>query len=109
MKIIQNKFLPPRGFTAIMLLGMLFTRLRRDQISETTLRHERIHARQMWEMLVVGFYLWYLVEWIVRRLAHDADAYHHVSFEREAYGNQGDAGYLKRRRLFGWVKYLKMG
>jgi len=26
--------------------------------------HERIHTRQMQETLFVGFYLWYVIEWL---------------------------------------------
>lgn len=84
---------------------MLFTR-DKSRITQTTIRHESIHARQMWEMLVIGFYLWYFIEWIVR-LFMPGSAYRNISFEREAYGNQDNVEYLKQRKLFAWIKYLK--
>jgi membrane-anchored protein YejM (alkaline phosphatase superfamily) len=88
-----------------MLFGMLFTR-DKSKITDRTIRHENIHARQMWEMLVVFFYLWYLAEWLVR-LFMSGNAYRNISFEREAYGNQDNVEYLKKRKLFAWIKYLK--
>jgi hypothetical protein len=36
----------------------------KGEITDSTVRHESIHAQQMWEMLVIGFYLWYLAEWL---------------------------------------------
>jgi hypothetical protein len=104
MKIIQNKLIPFEGYSAMMLFGMLFTR-DKSKITETTIRHESIHARQMWEMLVIFFYLFYFAEWIVR-LFMRGNAYRNISFEREAYGNQNNADYLKQRKYFAWVKYF---
>jgi hypothetical protein len=65
MKIIENKFIPFKGYSAIMLFGLLFTR-DKSKVTQRTVRHESIHARQMWEMLVIGFYLWYFIEWLIR-------------------------------------------
>ncbi|MDR3133036.1 MAG: hypothetical protein LBU42_03310 [Prevotellaceae bacterium] len=104
MKIIQNKWLPPRGYSAIMLLGFLFTR-DQSKVSAETIRHESIHARQMWELLVVGFYLWYIIEWLVR-LCKKGNAYRNISFEREAYANEHDATYLHRRKPFAFLQFL---
>jgi len=30
-----------------------------------------------------------------------------VGFEREAYQNQADKNYLKNRKRFAWIKYLR--
>lgn len=107
MKIIVNKFLPPKGFSYINLFGALFTR-REEQISETTANHEAIHTAQMKEMLYIPFYLYYIVEWLIR-LAVCLDshkAYRSISFEREAYSNQCNLAYLEQRKRFSWVKYI---
>jgi hypothetical protein len=105
MKIIENKFIPFKGYSAMMLFGFLFTRDKR-KVTERTIRHESIHARQMWELLVVDFYVWYFVEWMIR-LFMKGNAYRNISFEREAYTNQDDTEYLKTRRLFAFFKYIK--
>jgi hypothetical protein len=104
MKSIENPFLPLKGYSAMMLFGLLLTR-NKHKVTERTIRHESIHARQMWELLVVGFYVWYLVEWAIR-LFIKGNAYRNLSFEREAYANQDDTAYLDTRRIFSFIKYL---
>jgi hypothetical protein len=101
MKIVENKFIPFKGYSAMMLFGFLFTRDKR-KVTERTIRHESIHARQMWELLVVGFYVWYFVEWMIR-LFMKGNAYRNISFEREAYANQDDISYLTTRKLFAFL------
>ena len=70
--------------------------------------HERIHLRQQAEMLVVGFYLVYMVILLVNlvRYRNFYRAYSNVFFEREAYANHYDAGYLKKRKPFASFRYL---
>jgi hypothetical protein len=105
MKIVKNWFIPAKGYSAIMLFGFLFTRDKR-KITERTIRHESIHARQMWELLVVGFYVWYFIEWAIR-LFMKGNAYRNISFEREAYANEDDKAYLKTRRIFSFSIYIQ--
>ncbi|MBQ9637766.1 MAG: hypothetical protein IJV36_07755 [Prevotella sp.] len=104
MKIIYNRLLPFRRFDAINICGILFCR-RGVNVSAELLRHERIHTAQMLELLVVGFYFCYLLEWLVR-LPLPGRAYLHISFEREAYAHMHDPDYLQHRHRFAWLKYL---
>ena len=83
MIIIKNKIIPFKGFSAIYLFGLLFTK---KDLSKAEINHELIHERQAREMLFVFFYLWYLIEWLIR-LTGKGNAYHNISFEREAYTN----------------------
>ena len=78
-------------------------------ISDVDINHERIHASQMKELLYILFYAWYVIEWIVRLIQYrdTREAYRNISFEREAYANQGDFSYLKGRGWFGFLKYIK--
>ena len=71
-----------------------------------TIRHESIHWKQQMEMLIIFFYLWYLIEWIIRLITNFGDAYRNLSFEREAYGNESNVNYLSERKHYSWVKYL---
>jgi hypothetical protein len=72
-----------------------------------TINHENIHTAQMIEMLFVFFYLWYGVEWALKAFKYGLNgAYRNVSFECEAYSNEINFEYLKKRRLFAWLKYL---
>ncbi|MFV0312257.1 MAG: hypothetical protein ACK5KN_11495 [Dysgonomonas sp.] len=109
MKIIYNKYLPPKGYVAINICGIIFARSRYNPLSERTICHETIHTRQIAELLVVIFYLWYGIEWIVRLIQYRSkqEAYRNISFEREAYANDQDDTYLKRRKLYAFIGYLK--
>ena len=104
MKIVYNKLIPFRGFKCINLFGVLFVR-RGCVMSERDFNHEAIHTAQMKEMLYVFFYLWYLVEWLIRLLGK-GDAYRNISFEKEAYDNEGDLTYIENRPMFAWWWYL---
>lgn len=107
MKIIRNKIIPFKGFKAVNLFGVLFVR-EEAVLSEVDINHETIHTAQMKEMLYVGFYLWYAVEWLVRMIrSRDAhSAYRNISFEREAYANQFNMEYLQDRQHYTWMKLL---
>lgn len=70
-------------------------------------KHESIHWKQQLEMLIIFFYFWYLIEWIIRIFTNFGNAYKSISFEREAYANEGNENYLKTRKRFAWLKYIK--
>lgn len=107
MKIIENRFLPPKGFSAINLFGVIFVR-RGKQLNKLTINHELIHTAQMKEMLYIFFYLWYGIEWLFRLVQYRnrMTAYYNISFEREAYANQDNLDYLKGRGFWKWCGYL---
>lgn len=108
MKIIYNKYLPPKGFLAINLFGVLFVKNKdRGQLSQTTMNHEKIHSAQIKELLYIVFYVCYIVEWLFRFIQYRnaMKAYYNISFEREAYNNDSNLNYLKQRKCFGqWRK-----
>ncbi|HHX12769.1 MAG TPA: hypothetical protein GX731_08090 [Clostridiales bacterium] len=106
MRIIRNNYIPFKGFRAINLFGVLFVR-RSAIINDRTIRHEAIHTAQMKEMLYIFFYLWYVVEWLIR-LFMKGNAYKNISFEREAYDNESDIIYLEQRSRFAWIKYIQI-
>ena len=110
MKKIYNDIIPLNGFTAMTLWPFIFIRNEYawtfDNITE---RHENIHGRQQIEMLWVLFLLWYGIEWLVKLIYYRnrITAYKNISFEREAYSNQGNVVYLDERKPYAWVKYIK--
>lgn len=106
MKIIYNKIIPPKGFTAINLFGVIFAR---KPLSVKLMNHEAIHTAQMKELLYIFFYLIYGVEWMVRLVQYrnSKEAYYNISFEREAYVNDDNLNYLKTRKGFAFKHYLK--
>jgi hypothetical protein len=79
---------------------------RSDSPRETSIRHEMIHYQQQKEMLCVFFYLWYILEWIIKAIMPPRGAYMNLSFEREAYLNANDPDYLKTRKRYAWVRYI---
>lgn len=129
MKIIYNKFIPLKGFKAMMLFGLLFVR-KGATMNEADMNHEKIHAEQYREMTSTGllaavllsvfglwwtllvaplaYYIWYVVEWIVRlAIIKDAHAaYRNISFEREAYANETDLEYLSNRKGYAFLDFF---
>jgi hypothetical protein len=94
-------------------------------ISPRLRQHETIHFWQQVEMLFVLQWAWYIVEWLVRMVQYRKyrnpkavnksafsqvwdKAYYNISFEREAYANGGKDGYLNERKVFAWIKYLRI-
>lgn len=106
MKIIYNNILPPFGFFAINLFGVLFVRKSGEgKVTEIDINHEQIHTAQMKELLYIFFYIIYFLEWIYRLIFHTKTAYRGISFEEEAYKYQRDLNYLKTRKHFAqWRK-----
>lgn len=107
MKIIYVKhLLIGKRFYAINLFGVVFSRGRLDAVS---INHEYIHTLQQREMLYVFFYLWYVIEWLVK-LVYYRDyylSYSNLSFEREAYRHQHNLRYHEQRPLFASLRYLR--
>ncbi|MDD4632211.1 MAG: hypothetical protein PHQ77_08185 [Proteiniphilum sp.] len=108
MKIIYSGFLPLKGFRAINLLGIVFARKEHATLDERVLNHEAIHTRQMLELLIIGFYIWYMLEWGIKliRYKNRYKAYRNIGFEKEAYDNDQNMQYLKRRKWYAFKGYL---
>ena len=107
MKVIYNIILPFRGYTAMTVWPWIFVRKGR-RITTTLMTHERLHGEQQKEMLLVGFFLWYVIEYLIRLLLafSHRKAYRGVSFEKEAYENQCDLAYLYSRKRYAWLRYV---
>ena len=75
---------------------------------EILINHELIHFYQQVEMLFVFHWLLYLLFYLIARVKrkdHDT-AYYNIPFEKEAYTFEHDLHYIRRRKLFAWVKFL---
>lgn len=107
MKIIRNNILPFTGYKAINILGVLFVR-KNALMGSVDINHEAIHSEQIKEMLWVGFYLWYIFEWLYRSVRYWSmdDAYRCMSFEQEAYLYESDMEYIKNRKHFAWLEFV---
>lgn len=109
MKIIYNKYFPPKDFGAINILGLIIARKDYGMLTDSEKLHERIHTYQMLELLVVFFYLSYVIEWLIRLIQYRnrLDAYYNISYEREAYKCMNDPDYLKKRKPYAFIHYYK--
>lgn len=106
MYIVRNKLIPFPGYKAINICGILFVRSKAN-MKDIDINHEAIHSKQIFEMLIILYYIWYLIEWLIRLLFFKGQAYKNISFEQEAYNNQDNLDYLKQRKHYAWFKYLK--
>ncbi|MBD5183849.1 MAG: hypothetical protein HDS97_03045 [Bacteroidales bacterium] len=106
MKIIRNRILPfGKKYYAINLFGILFAK---GPCGAITINHERIHTAQMKELLFIPFYIFYILEWLIRLLQYrnSFTAYRNISFEREAYANESNPDYLSKRKPYSFLRYI---
>ncbi|MDO5510201.1 MAG: hypothetical protein Q4F57_05860 [Weeksellaceae bacterium] len=97
-----------KGFIALAFYPFIILKNADLRGNKVLVNHEKIHLRQQIEMLIVPFYLWYITEFLIRyvRYGNGLQAYFNLSFEREAYSNEGDFSYLKNRRFWQFLRYL---
>jgi len=70
--------------------------------AKQVINHESIHFQQAIELGVIPFYVWYVLEWLLKLPFYGMKAYENISFEREAYGNDSDLSYLNTRKRYNW-------
>jgi len=108
MIIVCQKPLKKLKINGIALFPFIFIRKPEDKENNVLINHEKIHLRQQLEMLIIFFYIVYLIEygyWLFK-LKNGYLAYRRISFEREAYDNESDLGYLKIKKLWSFRKYI---
>lgn len=107
MILLLIKWLP-RNVSAMALYPFILLKHRDFYKNSVLLNHEKIHLRQQIELLVLPFYIWYLLEYILRFLEYrnHQQAYLNISFEREAYTNEKDLSYLKNRSWATFLNYV---
>lgn len=110
--IVYNRLIPFPGFLYINLFGILFVRGNgRIRLTNRDILHERVHTKQQKELLYIFFYVWYLIEWLIRLFQYKFDlyaAYSNISFEKEAYYIQYEKplNALDYRKRYGFIRYL---
>ena len=109
MIVIASKYLVPKGYTAITILPFIFVRNKLLAQNAVLLNHEHIHLRQQLELLILPFYIWYITEYFIRLIMYKSkwQAYRNISFEREAYANDSNPHYIRRRSFWNFIKYLR--
>ncbi len=122
--IKYNSTIVPKGFVGITLFPYVFLRYAKDWLilhrgqryHDKLIRHEHTHLPQQLESLIL-FPIIYLTHYFILRLRYRNKystkkrrklmAYRDICYEREAKINEQDSNYLKNRKLYSWVKYLK--
>jgi len=97
--ILLCKYIIPKGYSGIALYPFIFLKDKKQKDDVILLNHERIHIAQQKELLVLFFYIWYIIEFFIRLMIHKnwSIAYRNISFEREAYANESNLRYIKKR------------
>tara|TARA_A100001015_G_C15037252_1_gene737130 strand:- start:3765 stop:4118 length:354 start_codon:yes stop_codon:yes gene_type:complete len=82
----------------------------RGTITESVKRHESIHWAQQKELGIIGFYVLYVLLWlyyVIKFKGNGRSAYRALPFEMEAVRNEYVVDYIKIRRPYEWMRYLK--
>lgn len=108
MILIASKYLIPKGYTAIAIFPFVLLRDKKLKENSVLLNHEKIHLRQQAELLILPFYIWYIIEYLLRLIAYrdKKKAYLNICFEREAYACESDNNHLKNRPVWNFLKFL---
>lgn len=107
MFLIVAKYLIPKGYHGLTVFPFVILRAAVDKENAVLVNHERIHLRQQMELLVLPFFVWYLLDFLVKwmRYGNWNEAYRNIVFEREAYANEKDLDYLQSRPFWKFLKY----
>lgn len=83
--------------------------LRHDAVLPELIRHETIHIRQQIELLLIGAWLLYGLEYIYARWIKKFDkrqAYYYTALEQEAHRNAMNPDYLEKRKSYAVLRYI---
>jgi hypothetical protein len=108
MFLVVSKYILRKRFVGLTLWPFIIMKRANLKDDVIFMNHERIHLRQQLEMLIFPFFVWYMIEYGIRLLQYRNryKAYSNISFEREAYQNENNLDYLKKRSFWSFVKYL---
>lgn len=97
------------GIYGLAIYPFIFIHNSESILDKELINHEKIHLQQELELLIIPFYIIYGINWIVNYFKYKSweEAYRNIIFEREAYQNDYNLNYLKNRRMFSFIKYLK--
>ncbi|MEP3836457.1 MAG: hypothetical protein ABJM36_02365 [Algibacter sp.] len=107
--IFISKYLVPKGYTGMTVYPFVFLKSADLKTNLVLINHEKIHLKQQVELLIIPFYVFYILEFLIRLLQYRnwQKAYRNISFEREAYCNQFNLEYISGRSIWSFLKYLR--
>lgn len=104
--IVYNSIIPFKGYKLINIFGIIFAK-KKAKITPEDINHELIHTKQIQEMLYIFFYIWYILEFLIRFIWDGFNwkqAYLNMLFEQEAYKYQNNLMYPEYRTHYQWLK-----
>ncbi|TXD85604.1 hypothetical protein ESY86_01825 [Subsaximicrobium wynnwilliamsii] len=108
MKVVVSKSMLPKGYLGITLCPFIVLKYKYLKSDAVFMNHERIHLQQQLELLILPFFIIYVMEFFLRLLflRNWSQAYRSISFEKEAYANDGNLDYLKSRPFWRFIKFI---
>jgi len=106
--LIFSKYLFFSSFNAVAIWPFIILKEKELKNNQVLINHENIHLHQQREMLWFPFFLFYILEFIIKLLIYKKPklAYFNLSFEREAYQNEQNLNYLRQRKFWNFLKYI---
>jgi len=106
--IITLPYIIAQSFSAVTIYPFIFVRHDKCKADFVLINHEKIHIQQQKELLWIGFFIWYLLEYLFKLLYYRNryEAYRNISFEKEAYANEYNLDYLSQRKMFSNLRFL---
>lgn len=124
IKIYSNTLLKiltlGQSFSGI-TIGIFVIFKNKSVATDRVVNHEHIHVKQQIELLFIGMWLLYILNYLYNRIRLAAGmrlpvetgynsahmkAYRNIIFEREAYDNDNNLDYIKNRKSFAWLAYI---
>lgn len=105
--LIFSKYLFTKKFNALTIWPFIFLKHKKLKENNIIINHEKIHLRQQIEMLWFLYFIWYLLEFSINLIKYKdfMIAYYHISFEKEAYQNEQNLTYLRKRKFWNFLNY----
>lgn len=103
--VIHISFLPIAGIALFPFILIKKDNYRRHKVF---INHEKIHLAQQIELMLIGFYVLYLLNYIYNLIKYrnHNKAYLNIVFEKEAYTMEADTGYLSHRKFCAWTRFV---
>lgn len=107
IEVVKMKYFPFPGYSAMSWCGKVITK--RDNISDKTINHERIHLEQALQIAKQEntntwlTYYWQYFKYWIKGNPFSGSSYYTIPFEMEAYGNEHDFDYKVTKDS--WKKY----
>ena len=107
--ILIFKHIIPSNYCGLTIYPFIFLSDKQLILDKTLVNHEKIHLKQQVELVWIFFFIWYLIEYLIRliQFRNHHKAYKNISFEKEAYQNETNLSYLKNRKNYSFLSYFK--